>query len=62
MISRWRFALEWDKIPQSHFRAECDGFVGRLKFIIHAKGGQFEQIETDYKIWCYFQHFFAFEQ
>lgn len=35
---------EWAKIPQSHFRAACDGFVGRLKAIIRAKGGQFEQI------------------
>lgn len=35
---------EWDKIPQSHFRAACDGFIGRLKAIVRAKGGQFEQI------------------
>lgn len=35
---------EWAKIPQSHFRAACDGFVCRLKAIIRTKGGQFEQI------------------
>lgn len=35
---------EWAKIPQSHLRAACDGFIGRLKAIIHAKGDQFEQI------------------
>ena len=35
---------QWDKIPQSHFRAACGGFIGRLKVIIHTKGGQCEQI------------------
>ena len=34
---------EWAKIPQSHFWAACDGFIGRLKAIIKAKGGHFEQ-------------------
>lgn len=34
---------QWNKIPQSHFRAACDGFIGRLKAIIRAKGGHFEQ-------------------
>ena len=34
---------QWDKIPQSHFRAACDGLTDRLKAIIRAKGGQFEQ-------------------
>lgn len=34
---------EWSKIPQSHFRAACDGFVGRLKAVIRAKGAQFEK-------------------
>ena len=35
---------QWDKIPQSHFRAACDGFIDRLKAIIRAKVGQLEQI------------------
>ena len=35
---------EWAKIVQSHFRAACDDFVGRLETIIRSKGGQFEQI------------------
>ena len=35
---------QWDKIPQSHFRSACDGFIDHLKAIIRAKGGQFEQI------------------
>ena len=35
---------EWAKIPQSNIRAACDGFIGRLKAIIRAKGDQFEQI------------------
>ena len=38
---RKRFAA---KIPQSHFRAAYDGFFDRLKFIIRAKGGQFEKV------------------
>ena len=29
---------EWAKIPQNHLRAACDGFLGRLKAIIRAKG------------------------
>ena len=35
---------QWDKIPQSHFRAACDDVIDSLKAIIRAKGGQFEQI------------------
>ena len=35
---------QWDKIPQSHFRAAFDDFIDRLKAIIGAKGGQCEQI------------------
>lgn len=33
---------EWAHIPQSHLRAACDGFIGRLKAIIQAKGGHIE--------------------
>ena len=33
------------QIPQSHFRAACDGFGGSLKAIIRSKGSQFEQIK-----------------
>ena len=33
---------EWAKIPQNHFRAACDGFIGRLKAIIRAEGEHIE--------------------
>ena len=39
------------------YRAACDGFVGRLKALIRTKVGQFEQIQTDSKIVCFFQYF-----
>ena len=35
---------EWVQIPQKKNRAACDGFSGRLKAIIRAKGDQYEQI------------------
>ena len=35
---------QWHKTPQSHFRAAYDGFIDRLKAIVCAKDGQFEQI------------------
>jgi inhibitor of nuclear factor kappa-B kinase subunit alpha len=34
---------EWAKIPQCHLRAACRAFRGRLRAIIDAEGGQFEQ-------------------
>ncbi|KAF2898539.1 hypothetical protein ILUMI_07635 [Ignelater luminosus] len=33
---------EWAKIPLEHIRAACESFPGRLKAIIHAKGGHIE--------------------
>lgn len=34
---------EWKRIPQTHLRAACDAFVGRLEAVIRAKGGHIEQ-------------------
>ena len=39
ITSKKALRRQWNKIPQSHFRAACDGFIDRVKAIIRAKGG-----------------------
>lgn len=35
---------EWKRIPESHIRAACNSFIGRLTAIIKAKGQQIEML------------------
>ena len=44
ITSKKALRRQWDKIPQNHFKAAYDGLIDRLKAIIRAKAGQFEQI------------------